>query len=399
MVVWLLAVAVLLTTGSSLVASSWLLCRLRPWLRLSRPHLFARQLAHVAMADLLTAGSLFARSVLLKGPWEFLIPDSVRADTALCQTYLLPTIMGSVVSALVEAHIAVSFACAFWRRLRVLALLSRTLHFAWLLGLTFAVTEVLLNVTYRNGKCELLRRGFANTSVLEGTIFFSCFAISLIAYFSALFRVMVWRDPGVVQTLVWRTAWVYPASFFITYIPINAYFLESRTSHAEPGGDALFYKVAIALEGLSGLLNTVCFACGSRYVSHRWSQRESLRSSAITERSSSVSGREGEEGLCDFVSFHVAFRSSFSEVIISEVHAEASNRSELMTAELETEQTRSDTSSTESYIWEPPPDPLLSSAEVITIRGGSLTNTDSRLHAHRQAKLQSAKAEKEVSTW
>mmetsp|Transcript_41800 Transcript_41800/g.115191 ORF Transcript_41800/g.115191 Transcript_41800/m.115191 type:complete len:355 (+) Transcript_41800:63-1127(+) len=320
-------VLVVTAAGVSAISCSWLLMRLVRMRELAHRRLFFRQLCHLSIADLFLSAGLVLEPGLRRSGLLGSFPPEAHAPIVLCSCVQLLLLSSITISALVEVHIAVGLACTYWRWCRALEALNGSLPYLWIAGVVLPIVNSASNVGYDSlaGRCSEQTNWWPWCQVVILSVSFS---IVFIAYFCTFCRVRT--HPGVVQASVWRMLLMYPASYLCTFGLIIFYFVFGFSAPASSPSQLL--TAALAMEGLSGIANTLTYAFASRYMHRLVGARGRIQNSsghrAVDDR---------DEALSDLVSFHVGFRSTpcDSIILISDVHEQASRASEREIRQLE----------------------------------------------------------------
>lgn len=292
--------------------------------------LFPRQLWNLALADILYSTA----TIVNYCSWAIVPQVHKSAQDIVCQGVVGALLSGMYVSAFVEAHIAVGFACIYWRQLRVLSFLNTTLLLVWPVGIALGVIQSVMVVDFNEAvdNYQSCRMTEGVWEWAEATILLTAFMVSMLAYVAAARRVRQ-HDPDSVQRAVWKTTWVYPLNFCITYFPLIVYLLPIAATRTK----AVFY-VAVVLEGLNGVINAGCYAFTSRYARHQFQRSSSgnVRGTAARLAAQKALGvdncledpLDANSVLDNLVAFHVGFRSNDSFIDVPCTQRAALKRSE-----------------------------------------------------------------------
>eukprot|EP00929_Paragymnodinium_shiwhaense_P052314 TRINITY_DN26214_c0_g1_i1.p1 TRINITY_DN26214_c0_g1~~TRINITY_DN26214_c0_g1_i1.p1 ORF type:complete len:464 (-),score=39.42 TRINITY_DN26214_c0_g1_i1:280-1575(-) len=298
----------------SVVACIWLLRRFMRQTGRASKLLLARQLLHLATADLLSAFLAITAVVMdVFKFWEHMSTMPAVADT-LCLPLQLIGLGNVIVSVLLETHLAVSFACSYWRQMEALEYLQRSLVWLWLIGYGLGTVAVLSH--YNSADKESAHTCQDKTKVLQyqGTVFvIVCFLMSLLWYLATLRRVHGY--PNSVRSVVQRMAWIYPINFFVTYGMFVIYYLVLQERHP------WFLIVAFSLVGLNGFVNSASYLTNSRYIRKHLGVSSSPLSTQANGTGTCCNRLSGVESTSDpdclkaFVEFHVGFRENIESVL------------------------------------------------------------------------------------
>lgn len=223
----------------SAVACLWLVWKLRS---AERRRLLPMQLVNLARADLLYTSVQVAKIVLDR--YSQVHPSALWLDVLRGVEML-----GMWASLILEVHIAAGFLALFWRLLRLMTFLRRTLLLSWV----FAAVLVVADPSTRGGGSH--NRTIHNDFLHYGYV--AALIVTALLYIVAWFR-SCWF-PLREERRAYKMVWLYPATFSFTMAPTVvciAFNLDQRLS--DP------------FSALNGLLNVLLYSCHSRFSSAVW---------------------------------------------------------------------------------------------------------------------------------
>lgn len=245
----------------SAVASATLLS----WLAaVGEPHrrkLMARQLWHLAVADLLFAVSMIILFVFeffagaygwskVSGAWE-------DGFSGFCVVSNYAISVGVSVSAIIEAHMSLALVAGVYRSDIAMRLLRISLVCAWPFCLVLSIVNMyLLNMSWAKGICDT-----KHVHVVYNTVTVVCCLISVTSYVFCLFRVVGAESNGLhVVKKVWSRVHYYLVAWLICILPETLRLLAR-------GSDLAYAKeVTESLLALNGAANTIVYVIQSNYV-------------------------------------------------------------------------------------------------------------------------------------
>lgn len=268
--------------------------------------LMARQLWHLALADLISS--------TLYTPWGMMnLLHSVSGHGSqgspaldlVCNFAMLDNI-AMMASAATEVHIAFSLGASVFRCTGALRVFSKALPFVWLLGLILGLPVVLIGDAYFSAA-----EGECNTRSMIGEefevgVWAVAFLISLAIYIAVV--VMVERNSGSpAQARVHRRVGLFMFAAAVSWAPYIVYVLVSK----DLGDNAIAYNLCFASLQSNGLLNALAYK-----------RRSGLERRILRGRSA------GGAGVClqevgDAISFEVTFQAAPQVYRVTAVTADA----------------------------------------------------------------------------
>mmetsp|Transcript_135719 Transcript_135719/g.307069 ORF Transcript_135719/g.307069 Transcript_135719/m.307069 type:complete len:356 (-) Transcript_135719:53-1120(-) len=277
-----------------------------------RRRLFPRQLASLALADLL-ASLVVLLYIFLKFPEYYdVVPDPDKYCEFVYDLYR----WFRIVSVLQEVHISFVFLGQCLRAERFLVAMRFGIWVLWTVGSLVAFVEAFFfrwSADKVHKSCKPSGVEYVDIVVLIGacaTCLFTNFVV---------FAKSSGRAPGSVQRSVMRRAMLYPLNFLASYILI----IICYCSPALAGSGPLFFGACV-LEYLSGFFNCITYFANSRYARLR----------IPTTLLQAEAGLGGEPGMRNILSFHLMFEDA-EEVTVEATAAEAQRRSEMEITQLE----------------------------------------------------------------
>lgn len=263
-----------------------------------RKQLFARQMIHLAVADLLgifvyvpmsmTEISTVMNSQLAKNGWT------------ICRSLSLPFASFVAISSNIELQIALGFLCAQVRCLRLLRVVDWFLPLVWPLGIICGCLCGMLVMGYSEEKSNCSLIAGDHLDVVPSIVFVGQ-CVPMLAYVCAV--CFACGAPQTVAQRVMLRSVMYALSCLFTYLPLVPYEL-SPALHKNK-----YWEFSTVLAICSnGFLNTLAYAIVVRGTNKLTRDGATLRSVSV----------QAEDDPLGFTSFHVAFGSESQSVISPE---------------------------------------------------------------------------------
>mmetsp|Transcript_38476 Transcript_38476/g.86349 ORF Transcript_38476/g.86349 Transcript_38476/m.86349 type:complete len:337 (+) Transcript_38476:27-1037(+) len=292
----------------SIIACVWLILRFRSLCPRIRSRLFARQIWHLAVSDLV--GGIFA--AFADGVLHTGMPMSRGQGDWFCSVVPPGWYVAFTVSALVEANIALGFCFAYFRAVRALHVVSALLPLGWAIGFVTGALDswqggYWSGTIYNIGMHKCMPVGPVQLSVVTAM----CLLCLSLGLYLAVSVSVCSRSNKRVRSDVWLRASIFPLNFLISYLPVTI-----LLSQPELFRHPTFFMVAISLQRLNGVLNIGSYAIQSRYARY-------LRSAHVELRQ-----RRESQDARDFASFRVDLEETADVVTFPATQAAALRQSE-----------------------------------------------------------------------
>lgn len=200
---------------------------------------------------------------------------------AYCWAIQFVGAIGMGTSALVEAHMSLSFLASLCRSIRMLDILGKVLPLTWPVGILFGIWVAQETQSSWSGNLDKCMAKPDDIPLMLEEV--SCLIIAGTAY---LVSFMVVRSRAVgysVQSKVWRRGRAYLLAWFVSILPDIIRVMGFRPRW--------FEILALSLVALNGLSNTLVYACFTRNV---WQLEDSSPIQPSSKHSFSVSLGEVE---------------------------------------------------------------------------------------------------------
>lgn len=297
----------------SAIASAWLLFQLARLPGKRKAKLLARQLWHLALADLL--GFVLFTVGRYHQFRDVIAATVVDGSTTLCYIDRAGDIP-LFVSAVIEVHIAVAGLLATFRSVGTSKVLRRTLVLTWPIGIALGVVElVILHLNWDEAALHCKK----SRSIMRSVCFLACAVTCCFLYGIVVYRRR--KSSGAVRARAIGYAMIFVAANAITQLP-NAIriFINRAPTTTEA---KIFGSISVALFGLGGLANACVYAVVNR--SYRSSAR-SLFHRQSSQRAQPQQVREGSQSGQSHDterSFPVEFTESAEVRMVDNIFAEA----------------------------------------------------------------------------
>lgn len=297
------AFACFISTTASLILLCWL-CKLNE--SLAR-RLIARQLWHLALADVFASGLLFpwfTLAILRAGDPTFggdedTVNVPLNILCAVCHGNNIPY----MTSVFVELHISLSAIATIMRRPEALKALAKYLPSVWVLGTVVGgAVEAFGQARWDgdSGGCQPKASG----EVIKGVVMALVLVACIVIYVSGMI-LAARRHGGSVEGRAWRRASVFITAAVVTWVPFVIFSLRPRKHNDnlyDSNSKRWYYVMSVFLES-NGILNAVVYAWQSGFLRRNVDRAKFICDAQDTTASLPLA-----------VSFNVAFRSSVDVV-------------------------------------------------------------------------------------
>lgn len=238
---------------ASVVGSSSVLVHLAMAQKETRARLFPRQLASLAVADLVFSSGVFAENVLELGV-GYLLSEELFADA--CMTILFVLRSGKFASLMIEVHLAFSLSFASLFRSQWLIYLSRSLTIVWVvaiiasLALTFFILRLPANKV-RHPKNNFAFCGEKDIDYFTPVLFIGSFVLIVDFYAYMMYRQRF-------HCHSYAMIFLFMGSYLFPYTVITVLYC-MRIGNNDSDQGRIVHLVSTVLEELNGLFNALCY--------------------------------------------------------------------------------------------------------------------------------------------
>jgi hypothetical protein len=222
------------------------------------------------------------------------IPLSASNLNYVCQANALGYSIGCNTSTFIVTHIALTYASAIHRRLRLLGFLNRAILLVWPLGIAVSIVQVIFDHIVWDAQKGCHRLGQADVTFLSLDL--TCFVVCLACYLGSLVKMYSETGKAAHARVLGRVHY-----FILAWLVCcGPNLIRDSSPHNFVQDSPVLHGLAITLFNLSGAANALVYALHSRYI-----RRMFLRNSReiIPSRGRSEAAAPLEAGSLPPVSF------------------------------------------------------------------------------------------------